>query len=162
MVAAFRKIRIELRENMLKRIALAALTTVLVMPAFAQTQENSRAGLYEQEDGYPLTANLKHLSGNRYSIALSTVVPMTNDRGGCAGSLEGEIDIDGNSATLAVPNEGFIAQEQESAMNKRFCEVNLHFYDQYKLELKEVSGCTYYHGAACEFSGVVLHEASGI
>jgi hypothetical protein len=30
------------------------------------------------------------------------------------------------------------------------------------LELKELSGCSYYHGAACEFSGVVLHEASGL
>lgn len=162
MLVTFSNLRIELREKMIKRIVLAVLSTVLVLPALAQGQENNRAGLYEQEDGYPLTANLTHLSGNRYSIALSTVVPMTNDRGGCAGSLEGEVAIDGNSAALAVPNEGFLAQEQESAINRRFCEVNLHFHDEYTLELKEVSGCSYYHGAACEFSGTVLHEASGL
>jgi hypothetical protein len=147
---------------MIKRIALAALATLQVLPALAQDQENNRAGLYEQEDGNPLTADLTHLSGNRYSITLSTVVPRKHDRGGCAGSLEGELTIDGNRATLAVPNEGFIAQEKDSTMNKQFCKVNLHFHDKYKLELKELSGCSYYHGAACEFSGVVLHEASGL
>jgi len=47
-------------------------------------------------------------------------------------------------------------------MNRRFCKVKLHFNGEYKMELKEVPGCYYYHGAAGEFSSIVLRGASGL
>ncbi|GLU27983.1 hypothetical protein Brsp01_32160 [Brucella sp. NBRC 12950] len=73
-------------------------------------------------------------------------------------------------AWIAIANAGIsgsdvrdiIESKKESLQNSRFCKVNFKFMDQYTLKLEEVSGCSYYHGASCDFNGTVVDEASGI
>ena len=40
--------------------------------------------------------------------------------------------------------------------------VRLTFDEDFKLVIEEMGGCTYYHGASCEFSGELIHDAAGI
>ena len=147
---------------MLKRTVIAASLALFIMPALAQSEATDRAGHYESEEGQSLTADLTHLSGNRYSAELSTTVPISDKLAGCGGSLKGELTIEAGAGTLSIPNEGFIAKEAESAQNDKLCKVNLKFSDEYTLQIEEVSGCSYYHGASCSFDGTLVHEASGI
>ncbi|RRD20793.1 hypothetical protein [Brucella pituitosa] len=147
---------------MIRTSILAVSLAVLAVPALAQGDENNRAGRYESEGGASLTVDLTQKSGNDYSAAISTTVEMTDKLPGCGGSLKGDVTITGASATMSIPNEGFIESKKESLQNSRFCKVNFKFTDQYTLKLEEVSGCSYYHGASCDFNGTVVHEASGI
>jgi len=145
-----------------KKVLIASLA-VLAGPVFAQDDAIDRSGIYESEgDGQSLRVDLTHLSGDRYSAAISSTVPITDGVPGCGGGVAGELSIDGTDAMLSVPNEGFVEKEKETLQNSRFCKVSLTFLDEYTLELEEDSGCSYYHGASCSFTGTVVHEASGI
>lgn len=137
--------------------SLAASAT----PAFSESYDR-RSGLYESESGQNLSVLLEHISDNRYSIDLTTTVPMSNTLPGCGGGISGELAIEKDKATLHIPNAGFITNEPISAKNLEYCKVDLRFLDEYTIQMDEVSGCGYYHGASCSFSGTVVHEASGI
>lgn len=147
---------------MFKRTAIVPSLALMIIPALAQSEETNRAGRYESEGGQSLTADMTHLSGNRYSVELSTTVPINDKAPGCGGSLKGEFTIEADAGTLSIPNEGFIASEAESALNSKLCKVNFKFSDRYTLQIEEGSGCTSYHGASCSFDGALVHEASGI
>ncbi|MGQ4274101.1 hypothetical protein [Terrihabitans sp. B22-R8] len=147
---------------MIRTSILALSLAFLAVPALAEGNEVNRAGLYESEGGPSLKVDLTHKSGNDYSAAISTTVKMTDTSRGCAGSLKGDVKITGANATMSIPNEGFIKGKEESLQNSRLCTVNFKFKDKFTLELEEVSGCSYYHGASCDFNGTVVHEASGI
>lgn len=147
---------------MFKCTVIATSLALMIIPALAQNEENNHAGRYESEGGQSLTADLTHLSGNRYSVELSTTVPISGERPGCGGGLKGEIAIEADAGTLSIPNEGFIASEAESVLNSKLCKVNFKFSDKYTLQIEEGSGCTFCHGASCSFDGTLVHEASGI
>lgn len=146
---------------MLRSILMWMSLAVAAFPAYAQHQD-SYQGHYSNNQAQALNADLVRKEGDRYSIALSTLVPITDKQPGCAGSISGEAVFKGKSATLKVKNEGFNAQLKESAQNRQFCEIKLTLLDKYKMKLEEVAGCSYYHGASCSFNGVVEHDASGI
>ncbi len=97
---------------MIRTSILAVSLAVLAVPALAQGDENNRAGRYESEGGASLTVDLTHKSGNDYSAAISTTVEMTDKLPGCGGSLKGDVTITGASATMSIPNEGFIESKK--------------------------------------------------
>lgn len=146
---------------MLRSLLLGVSIAVTAFPALAQYQ-GSYQGHYSNNQAMALSADLVRKDGDRYSVKLSTVVPINDTRPGCAGSVEGEAVIKDKRATMRIKNEGYDPKSPESAQNQAYCEIKLTFLDKYKLKIEEVSGCSYYHGAACSFSGVVEHDASGI
>ncbi|NKB84259.1 hypothetical protein HED51_17605 [Ochrobactrum grignonense] len=109
-----------------------------------------------------LKADVTHKSGDQYAVSLSTSVPMVDNQPGCGGGVSGDVTIKDKKATFKIQSEGFDPQEAESDRNPRYCEIKMNFVGDYKLEIEEVGGCTYYHGASCEFTGTLEHEASGI
>ena len=142
---------------------IAASVLLSAAPLHAEDYD-PRSGMYQSDSGQNLSVLLTPLSEARYAIDITTTVPMTGDLPGCGGGISGElvIEAEAETATLEVPNEGFVASEPVSQTNQEFCRINLQFLDAYTLRMEEVSGCTYYHGAACSFSGDVVHDASGI
>lgn len=147
---------------MFKQAIIFVALACQVIPTFAKDKVNPYEGLYESERGQQLSANITHLKGNRYSAALSTTVAMTDKLNGCGGSLKGELTIDDHRGTLAIPSQDFDKRKAISTQNQQFCKVKFKFYDQYKLDVEEVSGCSAYHGASCSFDGTLIHDASGI
>ncbi|NKB80135.1 hypothetical protein HED49_22870 [Ochrobactrum daejeonense] len=97
---------------MIRTLILAASLAVLTVPALAQGDENNRAGRYESEGGASLIVDLTHKSGNEYSAAIATADKMTDTLPGCGGSLKGDVTITGASATMSIPNEGFIESKK--------------------------------------------------
>ncbi len=139
-----------------------ASVALLALPALAQSEETDRSGFYQSEEGQTLTADLTKLADQRYMAKLSTTIEMTDKMPGCGGSIEGEVEIQGDAGVFVIPNEGFIATEAESVQNKKICTINIQFSDEFTMKIEEASGCSYYHGASCSFDGTLLHEASGI
>ncbi|MFC7067854.1 hypothetical protein [Brucella rhizosphaerae] len=135
---------------------------IAAFPAAAENQTSYEGHYSNNNTAAILDANLVRKAEDRYSISLSTNVPIKENQPGCAGSIEGEINITGKTTTLSVANEGFNTKAKETAQNKRYCEISITFLNEYTMELQEVGGCSYYHGASCSFSGVVEHDASGI
>lgn len=105
----------------------------------------------------PLELELKHLQADHYQASLATSAPIQyNPTGSCAGALEGQVDIHPAKASLLkIDNESFLADEPESPSNRRYCQVELKFLSPTKVEITELEGCTSYHGASCDFNGVV-------
>lgn len=145
---------------MFKQVVVLVALGFQVVATFAKGTVDPYEGMYESASGQQLTANITHLKGNRYSAVLSTTVPMTDKINGCGGSLEGELTINANKGILVIPSKDF--GKVVSSQNQQFCKVKFKFYDQYKLDIQEVSGCSYYHGASCSFDGTLIHDASGI
>lgn len=146
------------------KAAMLALVAVAMTGGAALAEgEFGFEGRYSSEEGQSLTADLTPMSEQgRYAVSLSTTVAMVGDQPGCGGGIDGEIMVDGTEATLSVDNEGFDPQEAESPQNMRFCEVKMSFPQDYTLEIQEIGGCTYYHGASCSFSGTLMHDAAGL
>lgn len=138
-----------------------AVCAISAMPVFSESYDQ-RSGQYQSETGQSLTVLLKPVSGGRYAVDITTTVPMTGNLPGCGGGISGEIEVADDAASLQIPNEGFIPDEPVSPRNLKHCRIDMQFLDQYTMRLNEVSGCGYYHGASCSFSGDVVHEASGI
>lgn len=109
-----------------------------------------------------LKADVEHKSGDEYIVNLSTSVPMVDNQPGCGGGVSSSVTIKDKKALFKIHNEGFDPSEAESLRNPRYCEIKMNFVGEFKLEIEEVGGCTYYHGASCEFTGTLEHEASGI
>lgn len=145
-------------------IRLAVLAATLVLTAGSTMAEETAAysGLYLGSGEGELSADLTHIDGDRYDISISTIVPMENNVPGCGGGIDGEIEIKDGAGMLTAPNELYDVTSTLPAFSKPMCEVSLQFDDNYGLIIKEEGGCTYYHGAACGFSGTLEHEAAGI
>ena len=72
------------------RFALPVLAVALFsIPA--QAQEGNYFGSGE---GGELSAKIKRIENDAYSVSLSTVVPMENDYPGCSGGVDGEALLD--------------------------------------------------------------------
>lgn len=147
---------------MLRVFLMGMSFAIAAFPAAAENQTSYEGHYSNNNTAAILDANLVRKAEDRYSISLSTNVPIKESQPGCAGSIEGEINITGKTTTLSVANEGFNTKVKETAQNKRYCEISIKFLNDYTMELQEVGGCSYYHGASCSFSGVVEHDASGI
>jgi len=147
---------------MLRIFLMGILLATSALPTSAENQTSYEGNYSNNNTAATLDAHLVRKAKDRYSISLSTNVPMKEGQPGCAGGIEGEITIKGKVTTLAIANEGFNAKAKESVQNKRYCEINIKFLDEYTMELQEVGGCLHYHGASCDFNGVVEHDASGI
>lgn len=141
---------------------LIAATMMTSATSIHAEDYDPRSGNYEAEVGQNLSVLLEPLSGKRYAISIATTVPMDGELPGCGGSIKGELIIEADEATLQVPNEGFLVNEPVSRTNLEFCRIDLRFLNGHIIRIEEVSGCSYYHGAGCSFSGDVFHEASGI
>ena len=135
---------------------------IAALPAAADNQTSYEGHYSNNNTAAILDAHLVRKAEDHYTISLSTNVPIKESQPGCAGSIEGEINITGKTTTLSVANEGFNTKVKETAQNKRYCEISIKFLNDYTMELQEVGGCSYYHGASCSFSGIVEHDASGI
>lgn len=147
--------------GLIGRGVIAATLMTSATPIHSEDYD-PRSGHYQSESGQNLSVLLEPLSSRRYAISIATTVPMEGNLPGCGGSIMGELVIEADEATLQVPNEGFLVSEPVSQTNLEFCRIDLRFLDSHTIRVEEVSGCSYYHGAGCSFSGDVVHEASGI
>lgn len=142
---------------------LLPLTAVLVLAstsAFAQEIPVREGTYYGGGEGGNLTVELNRLDGDVYAIDIGTTVPMENDIPGCSGSVSGELIMSPSGGNLFVENEDFVDGSSSIYENQRYCEVNLTFDDDGFLNVQEQRGCLIYHGAACEFTGQLVHESA--
>lgn len=145
-------------------IRLAAFAAILCLSSSLAVAEDVdfREGLYTGSGEGELTAELSHIENDVYAMSLSTVVAMEDNIPGCGGGISGEVVVRDNVGIFTAPNELYDATSDLSAFNTPQCQIRLEFDDNYGLVITEEDGCTYYHGAACGFSGELLHEAAGI
>ena len=147
-----------------KAAILAFLGAIFAASGIALAEgEFGYEGHYSSGEGQSLTADLTPMAEKgRYAVSLSTTVAMVGDQPGCGGGIDGEAMFDGTTAMLSVENEGFDPQEAESPQNMRYCEVKMSVPEEYTLQIEELGGCSYYHGASCSFSGTLMHDAAGL
>jgi len=145
---------------MIRSLLLTAVTFagLSALPALAQEHQGYWMGSGEGD----LTVDLTHIQADQYKIAITTVVPITEEFTGCGGGIDGEVLLDSNGGNFFVENEGYIGTDPESPMNQRYCEISLKFDKNGMLVIEEQSGCMYYHGASCSFTGTLEHDAAGI
>ncbi|MBJ3784214.1 hypothetical protein [Devosia sediminis] len=143
---------------MSRRILALAAFAVLAAPAMAQDHE----GLWSGQGEGDITLDLTHIEGDTYSAALETVVPISDQGGGCAGGVEGELDLTSDGGILSVENEEYDSAAEPSPVNAKVCEIALTFNADGTLTVEEKEGCLPYHGAACGFSGTLSHDAAGL
>lgn len=147
---------------MIRPVLFAVALIASAGSAFAQEVDIREGFYFGNADGSELTAELTHVENGVYDVSLNTLVPMTDGRPGCAGSIEGEAVIRDNVGVLTAPNELYDATSTVPAFSKAQCEIRLEFDGDFGLVLTEEGGCTYYHGAACSFSGALEHDAAGL
>ena len=148
-------------DPMIRLAAFAAILSLSTSLAMAQDFDPVE-GLYTGNGEGELSAEFSHIESDVYAFSISTSVPMENDIPGCGGGIEGEVVIRDNVGLFSAPNELYDATSDLTAFNTPQCQIRLEFDDNYGLVVTEEAGCTYYHGAACGFSGQLLHEAAGI
>jgi len=142
------------------RPVLAALlvSTLGAAPALAQEHQGHWFGDGEGE----ITLDLTHIQNDIYAISINTIVPISDMGGGCAGGVDGEVILSSEGGNFFVENEDFDPEAEAKGLNQRYCEIALTFNEDGTLTTEEKSGCLYYHGAACGFSGTLQHDAAGI
>ncbi|WP_439618891.1 hypothetical protein [Shinella sp.] len=141
---------------------IATLVALAALPAFAQ-DVNPLEGLWSGKGEGDLTVDLKHVQDDIYKISIETVVPMQEDGlPGCGGGIEGEVKLDRAGGNFFVENEAYDPNAEQSGVNARYCEIGLVFSKDGKLLIEERSGCLSYHGAACGFTGELVHDAAGL
>ena len=141
-------------------LPIAATLALTLVPAFAEDLPVREGTYYGGGEGGELTVKLNHLDGEVYAIDISTTVPMENDIPGCGGGVSGELIMAPSGGNLFVENEDFVDGSSSPYENQRYCEVNLSFDDDGFLNIQEQKGCLVYHGAACEFTGQLVHESA--
>lgn len=141
-------------------LPLAALLALTSATAFAEELPVREGTYYGGGEGGELTVKLKHLDGDVYAIDIGTTVPMENDIPGCGGGVSGELIMSPSGGNLFIENEDFVDGSSSPYENERYCEVNLTFDDDGFLNVQEQNGCLAYHGAACEFTGELVHESA--
>lgn len=145
---------------MFRPVLFATALSLAVLPALAQDYDPLE-GLYSGYGEGELTVELTHIEDDRYAISIGTLVPMENDRPGCAGGVDGEVLLTKKGGNFFVENE-FYDPNSSLPANQRHCEISLRFDGEGNLVLDEVGGCISFHGAACGFSGTLTHDAAGI
>jgi hypothetical protein len=146
------------------RTSIVALTLSLCLPALTALAQdvNEIEGLYSGQGEGELTVDITHIEGDRYGVAINTLVPMVDDMPGCAGDVSGEAVLTGEGGTLQAANEFYDPNGDTPSAKAKFCEVDLTFDGAGKLVIDERDGCISYHGAACGFSGELMHDAAGL
>lgn len=150
---------------MRKTILLLPLFMAITAPALAQEAQGplgDRAGLYMGSGEGELEAEFTHLQGEVYAVSLQTMVPISDAGGGCGGGIDGEMIMTETGGNFFVENEDYDPKLGDNPVNARICEIGITFADDGTLVLEERSGCMYYHGASCSFTGELTHEAAGI
>lgn len=138
--------------------ALFASTAMVI--AKDKTGTPVREGTYFGSGEGDLTVNLRHIENDVYAIGIETIVPIENDMPGCAGGIEGEMILSATGGNFFVENEDYVSGSDNRLMNERYCEVELVFDADGFLVINEKDGCLAYHGAACGFSGTLVHESA--
>lgn len=107
--------------------------------------------------GGDVAVDLLHLDDEIYEISIFTTV---NDGqfSGCAGGIDGEMSMSGNIGTLLVENLDYDPDVGGPMFGHQFCEIGLTFTKDGFLVVEEKEGCLAFHGAACTFSGKLVHE----
>jgi len=142
------------------RAFLVALTLSAIVPALAQDVDPIK-GHYSGHGEGELTVDLSNIEDDRYAISINTVTPMENDIPGCGGGIEGEVLLSQQGGNFFVENEYYDPAGGPLAA-ERYCEIGLEFDGQGGLKIEERNGCVGYHGAACGFTGTLLHDAAGL
>ncbi len=136
---------------------IAAALALMAAPALAQEHQGHWFGQGEGD----ITLDLTHVEDDIYKMSINTVVPIS-DVGGCAGGVDGEVILTSEGGNFFVENEDYDPLIGETGLNRRYCEIALTFNEDGTLTTEEKTGCLYYHGAACGFSGTLEHDAAGI
>ena len=146
------------------RTSLAVLVLGLCLPAVPALAQGviDIEGLYSGQGEGDLTVDITHIEGDRYGVAINTLVPMVDDMPGCAGDVSGEAKLTEAGGMLQAANEFYDPNGETPSAKAQFCEVALTFDGQGKLMTEERDGCLSYHGAACGFTGELLHDAAGL
>ena len=146
------------------RTSLAVLVLSLCLPAVAASAQgvNEIEGLYSGQGEGELTVDITHVEGDRYGVAINTLVPMVDDMPGCAGDVSGEATLTDQGGTLQAENEFYDPHGDTPSAKAEFCEVALSFDGEGKLVIEEQDGCLSYHGAACGFTGELSHDAADL
>lgn len=87
---------------------------------------------------------------------------LDGDLPGCGGGVDGEVKLDKTGGNFFVENESYHLASTAPGLKERYCEIGLTFTEERKLIVEERSGCIGYHGAACGFSGELLHDDAGL
>lgn len=140
------------------RIALVAAVMALPLPALAQDAA-IREGEYVGSGEGDLSATITHIQDDIYAVSLETVVPISDAGAGCAGGIDGEMILSKKGGNFFVENADYDADLGPSPVNARMCEIGMSFVDGI-LVIEERDGCMPYHGAACSFTGELLHETA--
>ena len=144
----------------MKLAVVLALAQMMAFPALAQDFDPFQ-GQFASENG-GVTADVVGKGDGQYSVSLSTLVPITDAATGCAGGIDGEVEVAGGVGLLKVENESYNENAALSGATAPFCEISLQFSEDGVLVVKEQGGCSSFHGASCSFSGTLFHDAYGI
>lgn len=144
-----------------RAILLLPVLTGTAAPSLAQDpsgEQGVRVGQYYGYGEGDLTASLTHVQGDIYRVELPTVSPISDQGGGCAGSIDSEVIISKKGGYFFAENSDYDAALGDNPVNARLCEIGLRFVDGILVE--ERGGCMLYHGAACSFTGELVHESA--
>ncbi len=111
--------------------------TVVVL-CLAASPAAAIEGVYRGSGEGQLTATVVHAGGRDYEVELDTTTR------GCGGSVKGTGTLRGN--VLVVRGR--------TSAGDPLCVVSLEFQGR-TVRMDEGEGCTFYHGAACGFSGTL-------
>ncbi|UPA27882.1 hypothetical protein [Shinella oryzae] len=146
---------------MFKFFLIAASLSLVAVSAFAQDPAGVE-GLWSGQGEGDLTVDLTHVQDDIYKISIGTTVPMDGDVPGCGGGIAGEVKLDKTGGNFFVENESYDPDSTSPGLSERYCEIGLTFTEGRKLVLEERNGCIGYHGAACGFSGELVHDDAGL
>lgn len=146
---------------MFKSFLIVVSLNFAAFPAHAQDPAGVE-GFWTGRGEGDLTVDLKHLQDDIYKISVGTTVAMEGDAPGCGGGVDGEVKLDKTGGNFFVENESYDPNSTAPGLRERYCEIGLTFAEGRKLLLEERSGCIRYHGAACGFSGELIHDDAGL
>lgn len=143
-------------------IPLVAVAALVALPVVAQTTPSFQ-GLWSSEGrGQELSLELTHVRGSQYNASINVVVPISEEYRGCGGGISGVVELGRQGGVLRVANESYDPASAIPGDRHQFCEVRLTPKPGREMELEEQNGCLDFHGASCEFSGVVVHDDAGV
>ena len=120
------------------RSSLAALALLVSTAAQAAGPGSQATGTFEHtQDGYQQTAKVKAVGSSGYAGNFST-----GSTRGCAG----EVDMKGRATG---PSTIVFSQTD----NGQTCQITARYTSGFRSVILEEDGCTFWHGAACEFQG---------
>lgn len=146
---------------MFKPFLVAITLNLAFVPAYAADPAGVQ-GFWSGRGEGDLTVDLTHVQDDIYKISIGTTVAMEGDIPGCGGGVEGEVKLQKTGGNFFVENESYDPNSTSPGLKERYCEIGLTFTEGRKLLLEERSGCIGYHGAACGFSGELLHDDAGL